>query len=212
MSPQVFGSLFWIRIVSGDFPEVLRKTFSLKSNDRITATEERELFVLHIKEAKLSDAAVYYCIQISQQNLRFLTQTDLRVEEPEITAVSPTDPVHPGDSVTLQCSILSDSENKTRLEEHNLCCFKAFNQVLIILEETVLKSMKRNQVDPQKRNVSTACTRHVTAMWPHVRTSFLEMDQNSTLQKLKGKSVVFATLLLPCIQMKQQPVKISEVS
>ena len=74
------GSLFWIRIDSGDFPEVLGKTFNLKSNDRITATEERELFVLHIKEAKLSDAAVFYCIQISQQFLRFLTQTDLRVE------------------------------------------------------------------------------------------------------------------------------------
>ncbi|KAI9526206.1 hypothetical protein NQZ68_042215 [Dissostichus eleginoides] len=118
------GSLFWIRIDSGDFPGVLRKTCSLKSNDRITATEERELFVLHIKEAKLSDAAVYYCIQISHQNLIFLTQTDLRVEEPEITAVSPKDPVRPGDSVTLQCSILSDSENKKQPEEQNLCCFK----------------------------------------------------------------------------------------
>ncbi|KAF3838699.1 hypothetical protein F7725_010467 [Dissostichus mawsoni] len=53
-----------------------------------------------------------------------MTQTDLRVEEPEITAVSPKDPVRPGDSVTLQCSILSDSENKKRPEEQNLCCFK----------------------------------------------------------------------------------------
>ncbi|KAK5931470.1 hypothetical protein CesoFtcFv8_000233 [Champsocephalus esox] len=25
-------------------------------------------------------------------------------------------------------------------------------------------------------------------MWPHVRTSFLEIDQNSTLQTLRGKS------------------------
>ncbi|XP_033997495.1 uncharacterized protein LOC117491552 [Trematomus bernacchii] len=144
-------SLFWIRIDSGDFPEVLGKTFSPKSNDRITATEERELFVLHIQEAKLSDAAVYYCIQISQQFLRFLTQTDLRVKEPESTAVSPTDPVRPGGSVTLQCSILSDSGNKTRPEEQHLCCFKAFNQSLNNTRGNVVEVHEKEPGGPSKK-------------------------------------------------------------
>ncbi|XP_033997063.1 uncharacterized protein LOC117491268 isoform X2 [Trematomus bernacchii] len=145
------GSLFWIKIDSRDFPEVLRKTFSLKSNDRITAREERELFVLHIKEAKLSDAAVYYCIQISQQNFEFLTQTDLRVKEPESTAVSPTDPVRPGDSVTLQCSILSNSGNKTRPEEQHLCCFKAFNQSLNNTRGNVVEVHEKESGGPSKK-------------------------------------------------------------
>uniref|UniRef100_A0A4W6FCT5 Ig-like domain-containing protein n=1 Tax=Lates calcarifer TaxID=8187 RepID=A0A4W6FCT5_LATCA len=48
--------------------------------------------------------------------------------EPDITAivqVPPSDPVHPGDSVTLQCSVLSDSEKKTCLEDHSVYWFRA---------------------------------------------------------------------------------------
>ncbi|XP_063732965.1 uncharacterized protein LOC134860050 [Eleginops maclovinus] len=119
------GSLFWISLVSGDFPKVLGKTFSLNSNERIIAREEYQIFVLNINIVRPSDAAVYYCMQISQRNLTFLKKIDLRIKEPESTTVPPTDPVRPADSVTLQCSILSDSENKTRPEEQNLCCFKA---------------------------------------------------------------------------------------
>ncbi|XP_027132454.1 uncharacterized protein LOC109140769 [Larimichthys crocea] len=36
-----------------------------------------------------------------------------------------SDPVHPGDSVTLQCSVLSDSENKTCSEDHSVFWFRA---------------------------------------------------------------------------------------
>ena len=48
--------------------------------------------------------------------------------EPDITAITqdfPSDPVHPGDSVTLQCSVLSDSENKKCPEEHRVYWFRA---------------------------------------------------------------------------------------
>ncbi|XP_039669688.1 uncharacterized protein LOC120566986 [Perca fluviatilis] len=121
------GSLFWIRLVSGEFPKVLGKTFSFESDPRITATEEPGTFVLHIAKARLSDTAVYYCMRIHQHNFTFLKGADLRVEgpEPDPTAVPPSDPVGPGDSVTLQCSVLSDSENKTCPEEQSVFCFRA---------------------------------------------------------------------------------------
>ncbi|XP_062282216.1 uncharacterized protein LOC133986415 [Scomber scombrus] len=41
----------------------------------------------------------------------------------DITTVPPSDPVRPGDPVTLQCSVLS--ANKTCLEEHNVYWFSA---------------------------------------------------------------------------------------
>ena len=44
--------------------------------------------------------------------------------EPDTTAVPPSDPVRPGDSVTLQCSVLSDSETKTCPGGHSVCCLK----------------------------------------------------------------------------------------
>ena len=48
--------------------------------------------------------------------------------EPDITAITqdfPSDPVHAGDSVTLQCSVLSDSENKTCPGGHSVYWFRA---------------------------------------------------------------------------------------
>uniref|UniRef100_A0A3B4TCU8 Ig-like domain-containing protein n=1 Tax=Seriola dumerili TaxID=41447 RepID=A0A3B4TCU8_SERDU len=120
------GSLFWIRIVSGNFPQVLGKTYSLESVDpRFRVTEELGTFVLSIKKAKLSDATVYFCMKIHQQNFIFLKGTDLRVEgtEPDVTAVPTPDPVHTEASVSLQCSTLS--ETKLCPEEKCVCCFGA---------------------------------------------------------------------------------------
>ncbi|XP_022616125.1 uncharacterized protein LOC111232759 isoform X2 [Seriola dumerili] len=122
------GSLFWIRIVSGNFPQVLGKTYSLESVDpRFRVTEELGTFVLSIKKAKLSDATVYFCMKIHQQNFIFLNGTDLRVEgaEPDVTAVPTPDPVHTEASVSLQFSTLSDSETKLCPEEKCVCCFGA---------------------------------------------------------------------------------------
>ncbi|XP_042372619.1 uncharacterized protein LOC121966608, partial [Plectropomus leopardus] len=126
-SRKLSGRIFWIRLVSGGFPKILGKTYSIDSDSRITATEEPGIFALHIKDVKLSDTAVYLCMKIHKQNFTFLKGTDLRVEEPEpeVTAVPPSDPACPEDSVTLQCSVLSDSENKTRPGEHNVHCFRA---------------------------------------------------------------------------------------
>lgn len=44
--------------------------------------------------------------------------------EPHTTTVSPSDPVCPGDSLILNCSV-SGSDNNTRPEENSVCFFKA---------------------------------------------------------------------------------------
>ncbi|XP_040903675.1 uncharacterized protein LOC121188155 [Toxotes jaculatrix] len=127
--------LFWIRLVSGNLPEILGGTFSFDYNDvnttpRITAKLEPGNFVLHISKTERNDTGVYYCITVALLDMKFLRGTFLRIKGPEpditdIIQVSPSDPVHPGDSVTLQCSVLSDSEMKTCAGDHSVFWFRA---------------------------------------------------------------------------------------
>ncbi|XP_074505791.1 uncharacterized protein LOC141775951 [Sebastes fasciatus] len=128
-------TLFWVRLVSGNFPEVLGGTFTFnyKEVDKtpgITAEQGPGTFLLHIHKTKSSDTGVYYCIKVDELKMTFLNGTFLRIKgpEPDITAVIqdfPSDPVRPGDSVTLQCSVLSDSKNKTCPGEHSVFWFRA---------------------------------------------------------------------------------------
>ncbi|XP_022615884.1 uncharacterized protein LOC111232579 [Seriola dumerili] len=128
-------SLFWIRLVSGKFPEILGGTFAFDYdgvNDipRITAKQEPGTFLLHISEAELSDTGVYYCMKVQQIDMKFVTGTYLRIKgpEPDITMViqvPPSNPVRPGDSVAVQCSVLSDSEKTTCPGDHSVYWFRA---------------------------------------------------------------------------------------
>ncbi|XP_008303421.1 signal-regulatory protein beta-2-like, partial [Stegastes partitus] len=133
-SKQAYA-LFWIRLVAGNLPEFFGKTYNFKYNDenrisRIQTKHEPGTFVLQITETTQSDTAFYYCFKSQKCNIAFLKGIFLRIEEPEpdITAViqhSPSDPVRPGDSVTLQCSVLSDSKKKTCPEQqHSVFWFK----------------------------------------------------------------------------------------
>ncbi|XP_029021155.2 uncharacterized protein LOC114864459 isoform X2 [Betta splendens] len=119
-SREGMGSLYWIRLVSNKVPEILARSSSLENiYSHITASKETGTFVLQISKAKLSDASIYICFKTYQQSLQFLTEIDLRVEEPDNTAVAP---VPPRDSVIL-CSV-PDSENKTCPGGNSLCCFR----------------------------------------------------------------------------------------
>ncbi|XP_070769865.1 uncharacterized protein [Enoplosus armatus] len=129
------AQLFWIRLVSGNLPEFLGGTFTfdydgVNKTPRITSKQEPGSFVLHINNTKLSDTGVYYCIKVDELKMTFLKGTFLSIKgpEPDITAVihvPPSDPVRPGDSVTLQCSVLSHSENKTCPGDHSVSWFRA---------------------------------------------------------------------------------------
>ncbi|XP_040903677.1 uncharacterized protein LOC121188157 [Toxotes jaculatrix] len=127
--------LYWIRLVSGNLPEFLGGTFSFDYNDvnttpRITAKQEPGTFLLTISQTERNDTGFYYCINVKGNNMKFLRGTFLRIKGPEreispVIQVSPSDPVHPGDSVTLQCSVLSDSEMKTCPGDHSVFWFRA---------------------------------------------------------------------------------------
>ncbi|KAL3973351.1 complement factor H [Sarotherodon galilaeus] len=128
-------NLFWIRLVSQSFPEVLGSTIShnsptIKKTHHITTKQEPGTFVLHINRAQLSDTAVYYCIKVRECKMTFLKGTFLRVKGPDpgITGVTQdflSNPVHPGAPVTLQCSVLSNSENRTCTEDHSVYWYRA---------------------------------------------------------------------------------------
>ncbi|XP_025766132.1 uncharacterized protein LOC100701719 isoform X3 [Oreochromis niloticus] len=131
-------NLFWIRLVSQSFPEVLGSTIShnlnisptIEKTHHITTKQEPGTFVLHINRAQLSDTAVYYCIKVRERKMTFLKGTFLRVKGPDpgITGVTQdflSNPVHPGDPVTLQCSVLSNSENRTCTEDDRVYWYRA---------------------------------------------------------------------------------------
>ncbi|XP_076732383.1 signal-regulatory protein beta-2-like [Maylandia zebra] len=128
-------NLFWIRLASQSFPEVLGSTIShdvptIGKIHNITTKQEPGTFVLHINRAQLNDTAVYYCIKESQLTMTFLKGTFLRVKGPDpgitgVTQDSLSNPVHPGDPVTLQCSVLSNSENRTCTEDHSVYWYRA---------------------------------------------------------------------------------------
>ncbi|XP_068571651.1 uncharacterized protein [Cebidichthys violaceus] len=132
---QGISTLFWIRLVSGNLPEFFKGTYtfdkdSVNTTPRITTKQGPGTFLLHIHQAKLSDTGVYYCFRVNTLDVILLNGTFLRIggPEPDITAViqeRSSDPVHPGDSVTLQCSVLSDSEEKTCPEEQSVYWFRA---------------------------------------------------------------------------------------
>uniref|UniRef100_A0A8C2WZW7 Ig-like domain-containing protein n=1 Tax=Cyclopterus lumpus TaxID=8103 RepID=A0A8C2WZW7_CYCLU len=123
---------FWIRIVSGNLPEFLGGTYNFIYDDsdktlRITTKQEPGTFLLHIHEAKLSDVGLYSCMKVNQLNLTFLKGTFLSIGEPDITFITqdfPSAPVRPGDSVTLQCSVLSHSERRTCPGEPSVFWFR----------------------------------------------------------------------------------------
>uniref|UniRef100_A0A672ZR48 Ig-like domain-containing protein n=1 Tax=Sphaeramia orbicularis TaxID=375764 RepID=A0A672ZR48_9TELE len=102
------ASVFWIRLFPGNLPEFLGGTYSFDYNavnktPRITTKQEPGAFVLEIKEADLGDSGFYYYITV-------------------VTKDFPSDPIQPGSSVTLQCSVLTDYKKCSG--EHGIFWFK----------------------------------------------------------------------------------------
>ena len=81
-----FGAkLFWIRLVSGNLPEILGGTFSfdddgVNTTPHFTVKQEPGSFVLYIHKAEPSDAGGYYCMEQLNLNMKLLIGTFLKIK------------------------------------------------------------------------------------------------------------------------------------
>ncbi|XP_019115901.2 uncharacterized protein LOC109138841 [Larimichthys crocea] len=104
-------------------PEFPTSRFEVKANKNISS--------LTISRTSQEDEGMYFCAFMDWNNnswnatylsLRGNSQRTLNYTVQWSTV---SDPVRPGDSVTLQCSVLSDSESKTCSEDHSVFWFRA---------------------------------------------------------------------------------------
>uniref|UniRef100_A0A3B4TD93 Ig-like domain-containing protein n=1 Tax=Seriola dumerili TaxID=41447 RepID=A0A3B4TD93_SERDU len=153
--------LFWIRLVSGTFPEGLggQVTYfsfdenSVKETHHTEAKQKLEKLEKHISKAQFSDTAIYYCLQVEKLDITFLKGIFLRVKEPEpeiiaITEDFVSDPVRPEDSATLRCSVLFDLKRKTCPVDHRVYWFRAgadeSHPSLIYAHENTVNQCEKN--------------------------------------------------------------------
>uniref|UniRef100_A0A3Q0QZP0 Immunoglobulin subtype domain-containing protein n=1 Tax=Amphilophus citrinellus TaxID=61819 RepID=A0A3Q0QZP0_AMPCI len=117
------GTLFWIKLVSGNFPKILGRSFSFQGDDqRIRTGTEPGTFVLHITKAQQSDAGCAQSLHISTFFFFSLFCFYFSAPEPAFSAAPPSDPVHLEHKVTLQCSVLHDFQNKTCPTDDRVFC------------------------------------------------------------------------------------------
>uniref|UniRef100_A0A674N4D9 Ig-like domain-containing protein n=1 Tax=Takifugu rubripes TaxID=31033 RepID=A0A674N4D9_TAKRU len=120
--------LSWIRVIPGTLPELLGKSSHHTKDSHFTTKMESGSFDLVIKNPLTPhDAGFYYCIKTVFTSLTFLHGIFLRIQgtEPDVKAVIQVPPSDSVRSVTLQCSVLSDSENTTCRTERNVCWFQS---------------------------------------------------------------------------------------
>ncbi|XP_067454414.1 uncharacterized protein [Thunnus thynnus] len=131
-------SLYWYKQIAGDtlksFVQLYKSTTPqyVFSSTRLDIQTDKNFSNLTILSTTEEDEGMYHCAIIEWNNLEW-SGTYLLVKgnterTSNYTVVQwPTvsDPVHPGDSVTLQCSILSEYENKTCPGGHSVYWFRA---------------------------------------------------------------------------------------
>lgn len=75
------GTLFWIKLVSGNFPKIFGRSFGYQRVDqRIRTATEDGIFDLYITKVQESDTGVYFCVKTLNRDLIFLKGTFLKIE------------------------------------------------------------------------------------------------------------------------------------
>uniref|UniRef100_A0A3Q0R0L9 Ig-like domain-containing protein n=1 Tax=Amphilophus citrinellus TaxID=61819 RepID=A0A3Q0R0L9_AMPCI len=116
------GTFFWMKVVSGKFPKILGKSFSFQSFDqRIRTATEPETFALYITKTEQSDTGAYFCMKTGE-DLEFLKGTFLKTSKYTVVQEKT---VPSGDSMSLQCSLLAESDNKSCPGDLNVLWFRA---------------------------------------------------------------------------------------
>uniref|UniRef100_A0A3Q2VFB9 Ig-like domain-containing protein n=1 Tax=Haplochromis burtoni TaxID=8153 RepID=A0A3Q2VFB9_HAPBU len=198
-------TMYWIRIVSGSSAEFLGGTFTFDYNGvnrtpHITAKQEPGTFTLDISKVNLSDIGLYYCIKVRQLAMTFLKGTFLTIKElePDVTDIfqmPPSDHVYQGDPVTMQCSLLSNTEKKTCSGNHSVFWFRAGTESqpsLIYAHGNTGDECNKSLEDPSQykcdysfsKNVSTA---DAGSYYCAVATCGQIIFGNGTKLNIKGK-------------------------
>ncbi|XP_056880165.1 uncharacterized protein LOC130520492 isoform X1 [Takifugu flavidus] len=127
--PAIF---YWIRFVPGNPPDVVGVIYYFdykapNNSSHFICEQGPGTFMLHILSVTPHDAGFYYCIKTVFTSLTFFQGIFLRIQgtEPDVKAVIQVPPSDSVRSVTLQCSVLSDSENTTCRTERNVCWFQS---------------------------------------------------------------------------------------
>ncbi|XP_042158791.1 uncharacterized protein LOC112220664 [Oncorhynchus tshawytscha] len=122
-----FQWLYWYKQTAGQMPQVVATVEKKKSahfvlngefnNIRFTMEKVKVGYLLIINNISRSDEAAYFCgigtvYEIKFRNGTFLSVKGVSQKRSHYQTVEQqpvSDPVHPGDSVTLQCTVLSET-------------------------------------------------------------------------------------------------------
>ncbi|XP_064811155.1 uncharacterized protein LOC135526582 [Oncorhynchus masou masou] len=134
-----FQWLYWYKQTAGQMPQVVATVEQKKSahfvlngefnNIRFTMEKVKVGYLLIINNISRSDEAAYFCgigtvYEIKFRNGTFLSVKGVSQKRSHYQTVEQqpvSDPVHPGESVTLQCTVLSE----TCTGEHSVYWFRA---------------------------------------------------------------------------------------
>ncbi|XP_028316014.1 uncharacterized protein LOC114471417 isoform X2 [Gouania willdenowi] len=122
------SNVIWITIISGHLPEFLDGTDFVARSNRISAKQESGTSVLHIREAKLDDTGLYYCVINDWRRWKIVTGHFVKVKETEsdISSIIQEPPtVYPGVQTSVKCSLLSNSIKKMCSNSPALYWFKS---------------------------------------------------------------------------------------
>uniref|UniRef100_A0A8C8I7X8 Ig-like domain-containing protein n=1 Tax=Oncorhynchus tshawytscha TaxID=74940 RepID=A0A8C8I7X8_ONCTS len=126
-SKQVYneGNMFWFKQVTGQIPQVVAKMQKNQSrpelhkefrNSHLSMEKAQAdgIYRLTIQKMEPTDEAVYYCVYITECEVNFINGTFLvlkgnRSDYKTVVQRSVSDPFHPGENVTLQCTVLSEA-------------------------------------------------------------------------------------------------------
>ncbi|XP_035983357.1 uncharacterized protein LOC105922661 isoform X4 [Fundulus heteroclitus] len=117
------GEFLWMRTSSGDSPDIFGKHENMYSQVKVSL--EPGIVVLQITKARINDSGLYFCQRVYKGNKSILNVTYLSVEESAAIADPTSAPPHLRDSLTLYCSGLRDSQNKSCPGDESLLCFRA---------------------------------------------------------------------------------------
>ncbi|XP_063339117.2 uncharacterized protein LOC134633961 [Pelmatolapia mariae] len=103
-------------VANGNFDKIL---FQI-NNSRFSATKVGNVLSLTIRNVSKEDEATYFCQAGSSFSMRFKNGTILAVNDPKtqhkfftVKQTPDVNSVHLGDTMTLQCSLLSENKNDT---------------------------------------------------------------------------------------------------